>query len=204
MKRLLIATHNPGKVREYRQLLRDLPLELTYLDEVGITEEVEETGQTFLENAIQKAMGYAELSGMLTLADDSGLEVDALGGAPGVHSSRYAGPGASDQERIDKLLRELEGVPEEERTARFRCVIAVATPDGRLCAAQGTVEGIITESPRGEHGFGYDPIFYLPDKGRTMAELLPEEKNRISHRARAAHAIKPLLKSCGEEGTTNE
>ncbi len=194
MIRLLVATHNRGKLREYKELLHDLPVELVYLDDVGITQQVEETGSTFLENALQKALNYARISGLVTLADDSGLEVDALGGAPGVYSSRYAGPNASDRDRIEKLLRDLQGVPRERRTARFRCVIAVATPEGEACTAQGTVEGLIVDTPRGEHGFGYDPVFYLPDRGRTMAELPPEEKNRISHRARAAQAIKPLLR----------
>ncbi len=191
--RLLIATHNKGKLREYQHLLSDLPVEFTYLDEIGITEDVPETGTSFAENAIQKATAYARMSGMLTLADDSGLEVDALNGAPGIHSARYAGPGASDEDRIRKLLEALTNVPPEQRTARFRCVIAVATPQGQVYTAEGSVEGIITDAPRGRHGFGYDPIFYLPDRGRTMAELTPEEKNRISHRARAAERIKPIL-----------
>lgn len=190
---LLVATHNKGKLREYRDLLRDVPARLVYLDEVGIHEEVPETGATFEENAVQKARAYARLSGLLTLADDSGLEVDALGGAPGVHSARYAGLNASDEDRIRKLLAELEGVPPEKRTARFRCVIAVATPEGEVVTAEGTVEGFIADAPRGHHGFGYDPVFYLPERGCTMAELPPEEKNRISHRARAAQAIKPRL-----------
>ncbi len=193
MTTLLVATHNKGKLREYRELLRDLPVRLVYLDEVGIHEDVPETGSTFEENAVQKATAYARLSGLPTLADDSGLEVDALGGAPGVHSKRYAGPNASDEDRIRKLLAELDGVPPEQRTARFRCVIAVATPEGEVITAHGTVEGVIAEAPRGHHGFGYDPVFYLPDRGCTMAELPPEEKNRISHRARAAQAIKPRL-----------
>ncbi len=192
---LLIATHNPGKVREYRELLRDLPVRLTFLDEVGIDDEVPETGRTFEENAVQKALAYARRSGLLTLADDSGLEVDALGGAPGVHSARYAGPHATDEDRIRKLLDALRGVPPERRTARFRCVIAVATPEGDLITAEGRVEGRIAEAPRGHHGFGYDPVFYLPDLGKTMAELPPEEKNRLSHRARAAEAIKPKLRA---------
>lgn len=191
---LLIATHNKGKLREYQELLRDLPVHLVYLDEVGIHEDVPETGSTFEENAIQKATAYARLSGLLTLADDSGLEVDALGGRPGVHSARYAGPNASDEARIRKLLADLDGVPPEQRTARFRCVIAVATPEGDVITAAGTVEGVIADAPRGHHGFGYDPVFYLPDRGCTMAELPPEEKNRISHRARAAQAIKPRLR----------
>ncbi len=193
MQTLLVATHNKGKLREYKELLRDLPVRLVYLDEVGIHEDVPETGSTFEENAVQKATAYARLSGLLALADDSGLEVDALGGRPGVHSARYAGPNAGDDDRIRKLLAELEGVPPERRTARFRCVIAVASPEGDVITAQGTVEGVIADAPRGHHGFGYDPIFYLPDRDCTMAELPPEEKNRISHRARAAEAIKSRL-----------
>ena len=202
--RLLVATHNKGKLREYKALLQDLPVTLTYLDEVGIHEDVPETGKTFAENAIQKARAYAAMSGLLTLADDSGLEVDALGGAPGVHSARYAGPGATDEDRIQKLLRELDGVPPDKRTARFRCVIAVATPEGQVYTADGAVEGVIIDTPRGSHGFGYDPVFFLPERGKTMAELPPEEKNRISHRARAAEAIKPVLKRLLEEMDTQE
>jgi len=204
MTTLLVATHNQGKLREYQDLLSDLPVTLTYLDEVGITEDVTETGTTFRENAIEKARTYARLSGLLTLADDSGLEVDALGGAPGVHSARYAGPDATDADRIAKLLAALRHVPPERRTARFRCVIAVAAPTGGVITADGTVEGVITDKPRGSHGFGYDPIFYLPDRGCTMAELPPEEKNRISHRARAAEAIKPLLKQLIQRAETQD
>ena len=192
---LLVATHNRGKVREYAQLLKDLPVHLTFLDEVGITQEVPETGSTFEENAVLKARAYARESGLLTLADDSGLEVDALGGAPGVHSARYAGPNATDADRIHKLLKALAGVPPEQRNARFRCVIAVATPEGEVITAEGIVEGRITDVPRGTYGFGYDPVFYLPELGKTMAELPPEEKNRLSHRARAAQAIKPHLRA---------
>jgi len=193
MTTLLIATHNRGKLREYRDLLRDVPVQLTYLDEVGIHVDVPETGRTFAENAVQKALAYARMSGLLTLADDSGLEVDALGGAPGVHSARYAGPDASDADRVRKLLTVLRGVPSEARSARFRCVIALATPEGDVYTADGTVEGIIADTPRGTHGFGYDPVFYLPELGCTMAELPPAEKNRISHRARAVAAIRPIL-----------
>ncbi len=199
MKRLLVATHNRGKLREYKELLSDLPVTLIYLDDIGIHQDVPEAGHTFEENALQKATAYARLSGLLTLADDSGLEVDALGGAPGIHSARYAGPNATDEDRIRKLLAELRHVPPEERTARFRCVIAVATPEGTTYTAEGTVEGQIVDTPRGSHGFGYDPIFLLPDRGQTMAELPPEEKNRISHRARAAQAIKPVLRRLLED-----
>jgi XTP/dITP diphosphohydrolase len=194
MRKLLVATHNAGKVREYRQLLADLPLEVTYLDEEGVDFDVEETGESFTENAVQKAAAYAEATGLWTWADDSGLEVDALDGAPGIRSSRYAGPGASDEDRYRKLLRELEGVPWEARTARFRCVVAITTPEGEVRSAPGRCEGIIGFKPRGSHGFGYDPVFFMPQFDRTMAELSPEVKNRISHRARAAQEAKKLLR----------
>ena len=185
MMKLLIATHNPGKVREYQHLLAGLPLELTYPAQESLDIEVAETGESFAENAKLKAAAYARASGFLTLADDSGLEVDALGGEPGIHSARYAGQGASDEERYQLLLEKLRGVPWEERTARFRCIIAVATPEGQVHTAEGTCEGIITLAPKGEHGFGYDPVFYLPELDRTMAELPPDVKNRVSHRGQA-------------------
>jgi XTP/dITP diphosphohydrolase len=196
--KILIATRNPGKLREYRDLLADLPtgtesLEWVLLTDIGIEVDVEETGTTFEENARLKAAAYSQMSGLLTLADDSGLEVDALGGSPGVRSARYAGPGASDSDRYQKLLRELEGVPSEARTARFRCVVAVSTPEGEIHTASGDCPGQIAFEPRGSFGFGYDPVFYMPDRGLTMAELPPEIKNRISHRARALEAIKPTL-----------
>ncbi len=191
--RLLIATHNQGKVREYEELLADVGVELVSLSEVGIDRAIPEEGDTYAENALLKARGYAALSGMLTLADDSGIEVDALGGAPGVRTARYAGIDASDAERNALLLRSIEGIPEAERTARFRCVIALAWPDGRTAVAEGVVEGRIAREPRGERGFGYDPIFFVPEYGCTMAELPEEVKNRISHRARAAAAAAELL-----------
>ncbi len=193
--RLLIATRNPGKVREYEQLLAGLPLSLTYLSEEGIAHEVEETGETFAENAIRKAEEYARISGLLTLADDSGLEVDALGGEPGVHSSRYAGPGASDEDRYRLLLERIAGVPWEKRGARFRCVIAVAEPEGKTYTAEGACEGMIARAPQGDYGFGYDPVFYLPEYAKTMAELPPEVKNRISHRARATREMRSILET---------
>jgi len=193
MIKLLIATNNPGKVREYEALLRGLPLTLTCPAQEGIDIRVEETGSTFAENARLKAVAYARASGLLTLADDSGLEVDALGGEPGPRSARYAGPGASDENRYRLLLSGLEGVPWERRTARFRCVIAVATPQGEVRTAEGTCEGIIAFEPKGKHGFGYDPVFYVLEHGQTMAELGPEVKNRISHRARAAEGARRIL-----------
>jgi len=191
--KLLIATHNQGKKREYAELLCGLGLELTTLSEMGIRTDVDENGATYAENALLKARAYAAMSGLLTLADDSGLDVDALGGAPGVHTARYAGEGADDCQRYTLLLHNLEGVPDAERTARFRCVIALAWPDGRTEVVQGTCEGRITHAPRGANGFGYDPVFYLPEFDRTMAELPAEVKNRISHRARAAQSARPLL-----------
>lgn len=196
MKKLLIATHNQGKVKEYRALLADLPLEVTCLDAEGITTEVAETGRTFEENAVLKAHSYARLSGLLTWADDSGLEVDALQGEPGIHSARYGAPQArSDQDRYQLLLQRLQAVPEEARRARFRCVVALATPEGRVATAEGVCEGRIARMPRGHHGFGYDPVFLVAETGyqRTMAELDPAEKNRISHRGRAARRAKRIL-----------
>jgi XTP/dITP diphosphohydrolase len=193
MIKLLVATNNPGKVREYEALLKGLPLTLTYPAQEGIDIEVEETGSTFAENARLKAMAYAGASDLLTLADDSGLEVDALGGEPGTRSARYAGQEASDEDRYRLLLSMLEGVPWERRTARFRCVIAVARPQGEVRIAEGTCEGVIAFEPKGEHGFGYDPVFSMPEHGQTMAELEPEVKNRISHRARAAEGARRIL-----------
>ncbi len=195
-RKLLVATHNQGKVREYCALLADLPLQVTYLDAEGITADVEETGATFAENAILKARFYAALSGLWTWADDSGLVVDALDGAPGVYSARYAGPGASDADRYRKLLAALAAVPWAERTARFCCTVALARPaaaGGLVETADGACEGVIAFGPVGDNGFGYDPVFYMPQHGATMAQLDAEVKNRISHRARAAAAAVPLL-----------
>jgi XTP/dITP diphosphohydrolase len=192
LTRLLIATHNRGKLQEYGDLLGDVAVELVAPEELGLDLAVQETGETYRENAVLKAKAYAQASGLLTLADDSGLEVDALDGAPGVRSARYA-PGR-DTDRVTTLLQALEEqeVPKSECTARFRCVIVVVEPGGGSWSAEGVCEGRIIEAPRGTGGFGYDPIFYLPDRERTMAQLSSEEKNRISHRARAVQAIKPL------------
>lgn len=200
MRKLLVATHNQGKVREYRELLADLPLEVTYLDAEGITLEVEETGTTFEENAVLKASTYARLSGLWTWADDSGLQVDALGGAPGVYSARYAGEGATDKDRYRKLLDALTGVPWEQRTARFRCTVALATPEGVVRTADGKCEGVIAFGPAGENGFGYDPVFYMPEANATMAQLPPDTKNQISHRARASQEALVLLREMVEAG----
>lgn len=191
--KLLIATHNQGKKKEYEVLLAGLPVELVNLSDLGIAEAVEENGETYAENAQLKARNYASKSGLLTLADDSGLEVDYLNGEPGVRSARYDGGQGTDEDRYQLLLEKLDGVPEKQRTARFRCVIALAWPDGRTELTEGTIEGRITFKPQGRYGFGYDPVFYVPQYGRTMADLPPEVKNRISHRARAASAARDLL-----------
>lgn len=185
-KRLVVATGNPGKLREFRRLLAALPFQIVGQAELGATA-AEETGKSFLENALIKAHHAAEATGEAAIADDSGLEVDALGGAPGIFSARYAGAGASDAANIDRLLRELAGVPGDERTARYRCVLAFvpAPPDSRPLIAEGVWEGRILEAPRGRGGFGYDPVFWLPDCGATAAEIEVADKNRRSHRGRA-------------------
>lgn len=192
--KLLVATHNMGKLAEYEEMLADLRVEWLTLDDAGITFEAPETAETFAEIAVHKAQIYAEMSGLLTLADDSGLEVDALDGRPGVRTARYGGEGLSAVERYQLLLRNLSDVPWSRRAARFRCAIALAAPDGQLLGeAEGVCEGVIALEPSGGGGFGYDPVFYLPDRGVTMAELPSAEKHRISHRGRALAAISPLL-----------
>jgi XTP/dITP diphosphohydrolase len=192
-KKLLLATNNKGKVREYLSLLKGIPYQIITLAGLGVTAEISETGGSFEENATLKATSLAKQSGFISLADDSGLEVDALGGMPGSLSHRYAGKNATDADRIDYLLTKLKNVPEKERTAQFRCIIAIATPDGKVELCSGICRGVITAAPRGNQGFGYDPIFYLPELGKTMAELTLEEKNRVSHRARAAEKARELL-----------
>jgi XTP/dITP diphosphohydrolase len=192
--KLLLATNNKAKVREYKSLLRDVAVELVLPVELGITTNVDEVGESLEENARLKAKVMAAQSQLLALADDSGLEVDALGGEPGRLSARYAGEGASDRDRIDYLLTKLEGVPGEKRSARFRCVIAIATPEGEVELCQGECPGFITFEPKGEEGFGYDPVFYIPELDRTMAELTMEEKNQISHRGKAARQAMQLLR----------
>jgi XTP/dITP diphosphohydrolase len=197
MTKLLLATTNKGKIREYQALLTGIPYEIVTPADLGITLEVAETGQTFRENAALKAAAFAKESGLLTLADDSGLEVDALGGEPGVNSHRYAGEKATDADRNNFLLAKLKGVPETKRTACFRCVIAIATPAGKVTLFKGECRGLITTEPKGTHGHGYDPIFYVPELGKTMAELTLEEKNRVSHRARAAEQAREGLMKQG-------
>jgi XTP/dITP diphosphohydrolase len=193
-RQLLIATHNHGKLREYTDLLVGLPFELLTLDDVRLEGEVEETGATCLENARLKAETYARRSGLLTLADDSGLQVDALGGEPGVHSKRYAGENKTDAERNQFLLSKLRAMSPDQRGARFRCAIVIADPEGHTWSSEGTCEGEIAFEPRGEFGFGYDPVFILREGGMRMAELPTAEKNRLSHRARAAKGAREILR----------
>jgi XTP/dITP diphosphohydrolase len=193
MRKLLLATTNRGKAAEYRSLLQGLDFEPVTLDQAGISREAEENYSTFEENARSKAVFYATLSGLITLADDSGLEVDALGGEPGVRSSRYAGEGASDSARVNFLLNKLKDIPWEKRQARFRCVIAIADPNGNVELADGECNGCIALEPRGVNGFGYDPVFYVPEYDKTIAELPPELKNEISHRGRAAKKASTIL-----------
>jgi XTP/dITP diphosphohydrolase len=188
--RLIVATKNPGKVRELRALLADLPLELLAAEGMP---EVEETGATFAQNAELKARAATEWSGEWALADDSGLEVDALGGGPGVHSNRFAGPNTTEADRNRFLLELLASTPPELRTARYRAAVAIAAPDGRIWVVEAACEGRIVAEPRGVHGFGYDPHFFLPEYGKTMAELDPAVKNRISHRGKALAAARPIL-----------
>ena len=199
MVKVLVATNNRGKVRELAEIFADLKDGLLLPADLGITLDVAETGQTYAENARLKAMAFARASGVISMGDDSGLEVDALAGAPGLYSARYAGRGASDADRRAKLVQELRQTP-APRPARFRCAIAVARPAGEVASFEGTCEGEIILEERGSNGFGYDPVFYLPAYGCTMAELPPETKNRVSHRARAAQAALPYLKKILAEG----
>ena len=197
---LLVATRNPGKMREYRELLADYPGRLISLDDAGVPDEVEETGDTFHANAVLKASTYARLSGCLTISDDSGLEVHALGGAPGVYSARYGGDARrTDADRVALLLRNLAEVPWERRIARFRCFTSIVDPaagiEPAVSIAVGSIAGVIQYEPAGEHGFGYDPVFYLPSYRATMAELPLAAKNRISHRADAARKARRILDS---------
>jgi len=192
MTRLLIATQNSGKTREFRLLFAPLEERLCFPSDIGLQIEVLEDGDTYVDNARKKGMAYTRASGLLTLADDSGLEVDALDGAPGIRSARYA-PG-HDADRAASLLAYLRDVEWERRAARFRCAIVIITPTEEIYNVEGVCEGMIAFEPAGEGGFGYDPVFYLPDYDCTMAQLLQEEKNRISHRARAAEAAMPILR----------
>jgi XTP/dITP diphosphohydrolase len=188
MEMLVLATRNPGKTREIRELLKDFPVRIKNLDDFGPTPDVEEDGLTFDENAFKKASFTAKILGLPALADDSGLEVEALDGAPGVHSARYAGPSATDEEKIAKLLQDMEG--KTNRAAAFMCVISIAVPSGVALTYEGRCEGLIADAPAGDNGFGYDPVFYYPPLKRTFAQLSSEEKNRVSHRGKALAELK--------------
>ncbi len=193
MLKLLLASNNPGKLREMSALLVDLPLELVSPLMIGLQLDVNEDGNTYAENAARKARAFAQAAGLLTLADDSGLEVDALHGEPGLYSARYLGrPGASDADRRRYLVQRLKGLP-RPWTAHFHCTVALGDQLGAVQFVEGDCPGEIIPEERGHDGFGYDPIFLLPQLGRTMAELSLEEKNRLSHRARAVLAARPLL-----------
>lgn len=202
MKRILIATNNKGKAKDFETLFGPYGFEVQTLNDLEQDIDVEETGVTFEENAILKAETVSQMLGIMVIADDSGLEIDELQGAPGVYSARYAGEPKNDEANIDKVLSELQRVPEEERTARFRCVLAVAGPGRETVTFSGSCEGLILEERRGSNGFGYDPIFFAPEKGRAMAELTAEEKGQISHRGAALRQLKEqlpqLLDSLGE------
>lgn len=203
-RKILVATTNPGKISELRAML-DLDVELAGLSDFPNVNEVKEDGETFAENARKKAVGYAKQTGLWTLADDSGLVVDALGGQPGVKSARFSG--AKDKERtlldhknMAKVLKLLEGTPKEKRTARFVCCLCLANPETVLIETEGKLEGVIAEEEAGENGFGYDPIFFVPKLGKSVAQLSREEKNVISHRGEAIRKLKPLLEGLFEAG----
>ena len=192
-EKLIISTSNPGKIAEFRFLLKSLPFHLTTPIEERICMQVDEIGATFEENAVLKATAYARKSGLVALADDSGIEVEALGGRPGIHSARYGGESLSDVERVELLLHEMKNVPWDQRRAVFRAVVAVVWPDGRILVKEGAMEGILNTVPLGNYGFGYDPVFYLPECEVTTAQLKSEKKNMLSHRSKATIQIVETL-----------
>lgn len=192
--RFVAATGNKGKLKEIKDILASLPFDVISMGEAGINDEIEETGKTFEENAIIKASSISKITNDFVVADDSGLEVDYLNGEPGIYSSRFAGEGASDVDKNNKLLRLLEGVPFEKRTARFVCAVAVVFPDGKSFTVRGTCEGFIGDKPAGVNGFGYDPLFYVPGYKMTIAEMDMETKNSISHRGKALRMMVEELK----------
>ena len=194
---MIVATRNRGKIREIREALRELGLRIYSLSDFSDVPEIKEDGKSFTENALKKARFYSKVFGKLTLADDSGLEVDSLKGLPGIYSARYAGEEASTRENNQKLLNEMEGIPLPNRGARFKCVIALVSPDGREAIAEGSCKGRIGFKEKGKKGFGYDPLFILPKYRKTMADLSLEEKNKISHRGKALRKIRKHIKSLG-------
>lgn len=197
MKKILFATTNQGKLKEIRSIMADTGCEIISLKDAGITLEVEENGSTFEENARIKALAFAKEAGVMALADDSGLEVDYMDKAPGVYSARFLGEDTSYDIKNNYIIDKLSSAKEEERTARFVCAICCATPEGVICETKGTIEGMIAHEIKGENGFGYDPIFYVPQFGKTTAELSPEEKNKISHRGLALQEMKKKLVAMG-------
>lgn len=198
MKEVIIATKNPGKAREFEQIFAPRGIAVRTLLDYPEIEDVEETGTSFEENATLKAEAVSQQFNKMVIGDDSGLIVDALEGRPGIYSARYAGEPKNDQKNLEKVLQELKGVPEESRTARFYCALAVAVPGKETITVAGTCEGRILEEQRGNNGFGYDPVFYVPEKGLTMAELSSDEKNKISHRANALKKLEGMLDSIVE------
>lgn len=185
MKKILLGSKNKGKIQEFQEAFQDSQIEILSLNDFPDCPDAPETGNSFEENASQKALFYQEFTGLPSLADDSGIEVDALGGAPGIYSARYAGEPANDSANNQKLLENLEGIPSEKRTGRFVCVLALAKNGQIVQLSRGTAEGIVLEAPRGENGFGYDPLFFVPNLKKTMAELSITEKRQISHRGEA-------------------
>jgi XTP/dITP diphosphohydrolase len=200
VKEIIIATKNKGKVRDFEVLFNERGYQVSSLLDFPEINDVEETGSTFVENAILKAEEIAEALNKMVIADDSGLSIDALDGRPGVYSARYAGEEKSDRNNIEKVLEELEGVPTEKRTARFHCALALAIPNEKTLIVEGTCEGVITEKPEGENGFGYDPIFFVKEQNKTMAQLTSTEKSKISHRANALKKLEQVIDDVFREG----
>ena len=194
MSRIIFATGNAGKMKEIKAILADLGMDILSMKEAGVTIDIEENGSTYEENALIKARAVAALTGDIVLADDSGLEIDYLNGEPGVFSARYLGEDTSYRVKNANLIDRLEGVPDEKRTARFVCAIAAVLPDGRELTTRATIEGRIGYEEKGEGGFGYDPIFFVPEFGKTTAELTAEEKNQVSHRGKALQLMKEELR----------
>ena len=195
MKRIIFATGNPGKIREIREILADFGVEVVSMKDAGIQLEIAEDGKTFAENALIKARTVCDASGEITMSDDSGLVVDALDAEPGIYSARWLGETTSYDVKNAEILHRLEGVPEEQRSARFVCAVACVFPDGTELTSEGVFEGRIGYEAKGENGFGYDPIFYVPSEGRYSAELSPEEKNSMSHRGQALRKMKEQLRA---------
>ncbi len=193
--KLVLATQNKHKIQEISQILKHPKLQLPSLADFSLEVDIKEDGNTFKENAYIKASQVAKLTGEVAMADDSGLEVDALGGAPGIYSARYAGEDATDEQNNQYLLKQMQDIPQNKRRARFVCVMAIVTPEGESFYARGTCEGLIAKEPKGTHGFGYDPLFIIPEYNKTLAELGPQIKNQISHRAQALDKSKKIILS---------